>query len=393
MSPKLTIVAAALLLLPLVAQADIPKDKIKIGVLQDLPEPYASLTGNGGIVAAQLAASDFETEHVHGDAEILPGASGNTMEQDIDQVRDWINKEHVAAILSSAGPGVDARIAKMVEKVHATLLIAATDEGVSPKLCSPNVVVWGAGPGARARALAQTLVSRGNKKWFVLSDQTPAALEGQAALHDAVSDAGGQIVGTHDHAVGESDLRKVVSKINQADAQVIALSESEADLVAALRSASMAGLSHQTTLAAPFARIADVDNAGLAPAEGLMVATPYYWDTDDQTRRFAKRWSKRMQAQHVTENAAEVYAATLSFLHAAKAVDDVESSKVVAQLRHAPIKGTLFGTVTVRKDGRVLHDVGVYQVMQQNQVQQRWAYYRKVASVPGDKAFPPSACQ
>jgi branched-chain amino acid transport system substrate-binding protein len=361
-------------------------------VLQTLPGPFAEETGNGGIVSAQLAASDFETEYVRGDAEILPSTSATTLEAAVDQVRDWLDKEHVAAVLSSASNAVNQQIAKMVEKRNRTLLVAATVQSVNPKLCSPNIVVWGAGPAARARALALTLVPLGGKGWFLLTDRTPTELAEQAALHDAVSAAGGQVVGTLDHVVGESDLRNAVPKINRSNAQVIALAESEGDLVASLRNASLAGLSHAVTLAAPYAEITDIDNAGVTAAQGVVVATPYYWDTDETTRRFALRWMERMDGRHVTTNGAEVYAAALSFLRAAKEADDVDADKVLPRLRAGPIKGTPFGTVTVRPDGRAVYDVGVYRVMTANRIQARWAYYTKIKTIPGAQAFPPGAC-
>ena len=128
-------------------------------------------------------------------------------------------------------------------------------------------------------------------------------------------------------------------------------------------------------------------------AQGLVVVAPFYWDANAETRRFARRWDDRMPGAHVTSNAAEIYAATLSFLRAAKAVDDVDAGKVLAELRRAPIKGTLFGDVTVRSDGRVVHDLGVYGVKRPGEIQQRWAYYDQLAMIQGAAAFPPAACQ
>ena len=124
-------------------------------------------------------------------------------------------------------------------------------------------------------------------------------------------------------------------------------------------------------------------------AQGLVVVAPFYWNANAQTRRFAQRWDDRMPGAHVTSNAAEVYAATLSFLNAAKAVDDLDAAKVLGELQRAPIKGTLLGDVTVRRDGRVEHDVGVYRVKRPGEIQQRWAYYDQLAMIRGAVAVPP----
>ncbi len=387
------ILTACLLLAPATTLAKIPHDTIKIGVLQDLPQPFASQTGNGGLVAAQLAASDFATEHLKGDAEILPGVSGGSEQSDLHQVQDWLDKEHVAAVVSSSGLAIDRKLARLLGARHRTLLVATANAGVSDQFCAANTVIWGSGPVPRARALAQVLIPRDGKRWFILGEQDPAGLAQRAALHDAVSAMGADVVGEVEQPVGSGDLSKVMPKLSQVQAQVLALAQGEGALTGTLRHAQLAELRHRVTIAAPSARIGDIDHAGPRDAAGLVVVAPFYWDTDDRTRRFARRWSERMHGRHVTENAVAVYAATLSFLQAAKAVDDVDADKVLVRLRQASIKDTLFGTVTVRSDGWAVHDLTVYRVKPPNQVQRRWDYYAKMDVVPGDRAFPDPSCR
>lgn len=387
------VVAGLLLMIPAASRGELPDDKIKIGILQDLPQPLAGETGNGGIVAAQLAAGDFETEFLKGDAEILPGATDGSAKAVLDQVRDWLDKEHVAAVLSSAGPVIDRQIARLVEQRHRTLLVVSTDADLAGALCSPDAIIWGAGPSARARALAQALVPHDAKRWLVLTDGTPAGIADQAALQDAVTAAGGQVVGTIGGIASGADLGKAEPKIEAANPRVVALTQSGGDFIDVIRGARTASLMDRATFTAPHVRIADIDQAGLAAAEGLVVVSPFYWDANADTRRFARNWDERMPGSHVTDNAAEVYAATSSFLHAAKAVEDVDADKVVPELRRAPIKGTLFGTVTIRTDGRVVQDLGVYRVKQPSGVQRRWAYYDKLVTIPGAAAFPSQTCR
>jgi branched-chain amino acid transport system substrate-binding protein len=386
-------VAALLLVAPAGSRAKIPEDKIKIGILQDQPEPVGMETGNGGVVAAQLAASDFGKEYLNGDGEILAGVTAGTDDAVLAQVRDWLDKEHVAAILSSAGPLIDRAIAPMVAQRHRTLLVTSNEAGGESRLCSPNVVVWGDGPSTRARALAQALVPRGTKHWFVLTDRSPTGLADREALDKGVAAEGGEIAGAIDDVDGAAALGKAQGRISAAEPQAVVLTQSDGDLVDLIRASHAMALPFQATFVAPNARLADIDQAGPAAAQGLVVVTPFYWDANADTRRFAQRWDDRMPGARVTSNAAEIYAATLSFLHAAKAVDDVDAEKVLAELRRAPIKGTLFGDVTVRRDGRVVHDVGVYRVKRPGEIQQRWAYYDRLAMVRGAAAVPPAACQ
>ena len=208
-----------------------------------------------------------------------------------------------------------------------------------------------------------------------------------AALGAALPSFGAQRVGQTETVVAQPDLAQAEHDIAQANAQVVAFSEGAGDLVASLRAAGLDGWRHQATLVAPLARIADIDHAGPAAAEGLVVVAPSYWDSNDATRAFARRWSDRMAGEHVTENAAEVYAATLSFVQAAKAADAVDSATVMRELRRAPIRHTMFGTVTIRADGQAVHDIGVYRVKTPAEIRHRWEYYQTIARVPGDRVF------
>ncbi len=307
-------------------------------------------------------------------------------------MRDWLDKEHVAAVVSSAGPLINQQIAPMMEQRHRTLLVAATDTNLSGALCSPDTIVWGAGPSARARALVQALLPRDGKRWIVLGNRSPASLADQRRAARCRYAAGGQLAGAIDDVASGADPGKTEAQIADADPRVVVLTQSDGDLVDALRRTRTSSPSYHATLAASHARIADIDATGLASATGLVVVAPFYWDNNEATRRFAQRWDGRMPGSHVDENAAEVYAATLSFLQAAKAVDDVNADKIGAALRRAPIKDTLFGTVSIRADGRVVHDLPVYRVKPAGQIQTRWAYYEIVATVPGAAAFPPEAC-
>ena len=248
--PRLILPLLSLLLLgPVTAQGKIPDDKVKVGVLQDLPAPDATGSGSGGIVAAQLAAADFDVHAFKDNAEIIPGRTHGTTDQLLDEVRDSLDKEHVAAVLSSAGPLVDAEIAKMVAQRHRTLLVAVDDEGANGKFCSPNVIVWGAGAMPRTRAIGQAIAPHGDSQWFLLADQSPAGLAGQIALQAAAQAGGGKIVGEADNLVGGADLGKVMPKIAATNAQVVALAETDGDLVEILHGALLAGLPRATTLA------------------------------------------------------------------------------------------------------------------------------------------------
>jgi branched-chain amino acid transport system substrate-binding protein len=280
----------------------------------------------------------------------------------------------------------------MVAERNRTLLIAEAAGTSVEKLCTRSAVIWGAGEVPRVRALAHALMAEGKNRWFLVAEQSPIGVASHAALQEAVPAAGGQIVGYIENTIGERDFANVISAIDNSHADVAVLAESDGDLVSVLRKRTLTPPRTPVTFAAPYADIHEIDQAGPAIATGLVLVAPYYWDTNDQTRRFARRWEERMQYRHVTQNAAEVYAAALSFMHAAKAADDVDARKVLPELRRVPIKDTLFGTASVRDDGRVVYDLGVYRVKTPDQVRRRWDYFEKFTMIPGTVAFPPTTC-
>ena len=191
------------------------------GVLQDLPEPYASAAGNGGIVAAQLAASDVEKEYLEGDAEILPDTSEGGIGAELDRVREWIEKEHVAAVVSSANTAVNEQIARMVEARHRTLLITGDGADWTDRPCSPSVIVWGTGRAARIRALAQVSASQNKNRWYLVADQNPSGVASEAASRNALASVGGQVVGTTERVVGSRDFTDTISAVDKTNAELV----------------------------------------------------------------------------------------------------------------------------------------------------------------------------
>jgi branched-chain amino acid transport system substrate-binding protein len=380
-----------LLALPVATHAAIPSDKITIGILQDLPEPYASETGDGALVAAQLAVDDFETKHFAADGEVLSGNSTGGLKADLDQARDWLEKEHVDAIVSSASARVNQALAKMLQQHHRTLLIAAAAAG-SAKVCGPNVIVWGPGEDARMRALVKVFSAQNKRNWYFVGALNPPGLSSLVALKSALNGQQAKLVGATQYPVGALNFGQAIQAIDQTNADVAVIAESDSDLIDALRGLVLNRPTHSVAFAAPYAQTIDIDEAGPRASAGLVVPAPFYWDTNKTTRAFSREWSNQMRYRHVTENAAEVYAATASFLNAAVAAHDVDAQKVGAALRRTPIPDSLLGPATIRADGRVVYDLNVYRVKSPGTIQHRWAYYDKIATVPGSQVFLPGDC-
>jgi branched-chain amino acid transport system substrate-binding protein len=191
------------------------------------------------------------------------------------------------------------------------------------------------------------------------------------------------------HPLGTTDFSSYLVQAQSSGAKVVALADTGTDLINAVKQAAEFGLTPKQTLAGLFTQIVDVDSMGLPAAKGLLVTEAFYWDLNDATRSFSRRFAQRFNGRMPTANQAGVYSSVLAYLHAVKAADSIVGETVVAQMQQAPIQDALFGTVTVRKDGRAVHDMYTFRVKTPAESKGRWDDYALVARIPGTEAFRP----
>jgi len=191
------------------------------------------------------------------------------------------------------------------------------------------------------------------------------------------------------HPLGTADFSSYLLQAQASGAKVIALADTGADLINAVKQASEFGATQKQILAGLFTQIVDVDSIGLKAAQGLTVTEAFYWDLNDSTRSFARRFAQRFGDRVPTANQAGVYSSVLAYLNAVKASGSIVGETVVAQMRSAPIQDSLFGTVTVRVDGRAVHDMYTFRVKTPAESKSRWDVYDVLARVPGNEAFRP----
>ena len=386
LTPSLLALWAALLL-PLAAWAAIPDhETVKIGVLDSVAGAYAEQTEHSATVAAEMAAEDFATEG-RLDAEVH--AHNGDPDEDPKAVEDWLDKEHIAVVIDVAGSSSAAAVSDLLHKRNrALVVIDVAGAALSGKLCAPTTVRWMEDPAALAGSLAHAVIGQGGKQWFFIAEDTPLEQALAADAASAVAKLGGTVTGTETNPLGGRDLHAPLMKAASSGAAVMALGESGPELQDAVMQAAQLGVPTGRILAALRAEITQVDQMGLQAAQGMVVATSYYWDHDDATRRFANRFSARMfNGRMPTAVEAGIYSATLAVLHAARAANSIEGDAVVAALRRAPIPGTLLGTVTVRPDGVAAHAMHVYRVKRPEQSLRAWDYYNLVATIPAEQAF------
>ena len=255
------------------------------------------------------------------------------------------------------------------------------------KACAPTTVQWTFDTWAFGNSAARALKDVG-PFYFISFDY---AL-GQALERDTTAvlkSLGGTVAGSVKHPLGTTDFSSYLLQAQSSGGKVVAFASTGPDFINAAKQAAEFGLTRTMTLAGLFTQIVDVDALGLPAAQGLLLTEAFYWDMNEGTRAFTRRFAERMPGRVPTENQAGVYSSVLAYLRAARAADSIEGAQVIEAMRRAPIKDALFGTVTVRRDGRAVHAMHVFRVKGPAASKSRWDLYELVSTIPAEEAFRP----
>jgi branched-chain amino acid transport system substrate-binding protein len=278
----------------------------------------------------------------------------------------------------------------MHDKNRALMASSTATSDLTGKFCQPTTVQWVLDTWSLGNAIGHALLEQGGKSWFFLSFDYALGRALERDATEAVIKGGGKVLGSVYHPLNASDFSSYLLQAQSTNPDVVALADTGADAINAIKQmAEFQILGPGKKLAALFMQITDIDALGLKAAQGLTLAEPFYWDLNDRTRAWSKRFAERMKGRMPTINHAGTYSATLAFLRAAKSADTIEGDKVVTEMRKAPIDDPLFGTVVIRKDGRAVHDMYVFKVKKPEESKARYDYYQLVSRIPADQAFRP----
>lgn len=382
------LLAAALAMGGAAARADIPQGVLKVGILNDASGPFSDQSGRGSVVAAELAAEDFARQPGAPRVEILWGDHQNKPDIGASIVREWVDRDGVAAVADAVNSGVALAVNDILRQKNRSFIASNTGTSdLTGKYCAPTTVQWSMDTWALGNAVARAVVAQGGQSWFFLTVDYAlgAALQRDAAA--AVQSAGGTVIGSVKHPLGTADFSAFLLQAQASAAQVIGLAHTGRDLISTVKQAHEFGIGPKQTLAALLATIVDVDAVGLDAMQGVVLSESFYWDMTEATRAFAQRFAARMGGRMPTENHAAVYGSVLAFLKAAKAVDSIEGERVLAEMKRAPIDDPLMGRVVVRADGRAVHPMFVFRVKSPDRSKGRWDLYDLLATIPADQAF------
>jgi branched-chain amino acid transport system substrate-binding protein len=385
-----TLVVLALAVAIGTARAEIPDGMLRVGVLNDMNGPFKDQSGPGSVVAARMAAEDFAPEAGGLKTEILSGDHQNKADVGVTIVRQWLDRDGVTAVADAVNSAVGLAVNQVMREKHRTFVASNTGTSdLTGKFCAPTTVQWNMDTWAMGNVLVRAMAQRGSRSWFFIAVDYAFGAALQRDATDALTRLGGQVAGSVRAPLGTTDFSAYLLQAQSSGAGIVAMANTGADLINAVKQANEFGLTPKQELAALFATIADVDAVGLGRLHGLLLTESYYWDTNDATRAFAKRFAARMDGRMPTANQASVYGSVLAYLRAAKAADSIEGERVIAAMQAAPIQDPLLGEVTVRKDGRAVHAMQVFRVKTPDRSAGRWDDYDLVATIPAAEAFRP----
>jgi branched-chain amino acid transport system substrate-binding protein len=375
------------------AIAQVPNKTLKVGVLTDMSGPFAQQAGEGSVVAAKLAAEDFAKEAGDLKVEIVSADHQNKPDIGSSLARRWLDQDGVTAIVDLPNSGVGLAISNLVnEKNRVTMASATATSDMTGKFCKNTTVQWNLDTWALGNATGRAVTEAGGKSWYFISFDYALGQALEKDTTEAVKKLGGTIIGSVHHPLGTTDFSSYLLQAQASGANVIGLADTGTDAINAVKQMGEFGILQKGMyLASLFMQVTDIEAIGLEQAQGAILSEPFYWDLNDKTRAFSKRFSEKMNGRVPTINHAGAYSATLAYLRAAKAANTIEGDKVLAEMRKKPIDDDLFGETTIRIDGRAVHNMYVFKVKSPAQSKGKYDFYTLMRTIPPSEAFRPLA--
>ncbi len=374
------------------AQAQITDGVVKIGVMNDMSGLYADVAGPGSVVAAKLAIEDFEKSHKPNfKVEVVSADHQNKPDIGSTIARKWYDEDKVDAIFDVPTSSVALAVNQITrDKGKAHINSGAGTSDLSGKACSPNTVHWTYDTWMLANGTGTAMTKAGGDTWFFL---TADYAFGHALERDttaAVIKAGGKVLGSVRTPFPATDFSSFLLQAQGSKAKVIGLANAGGDTINSIKQASEFGITKGgQKLAGMLMFITDVHSLGLTTAQGLNFTTTFYWDMNDATRAWTKRFVAGTNGKYPTMVHAGVYASLLHYLKAVQAINSDDGTKVVAEMKKLPTDDPLFGKGSIRADGRKLHPAYLVEVKKPAESKAPWDLLKVVTTIPADQAFRP----
>jgi len=391
MTKQVLAAAAATLLSSGAAQAQISDNVIKIGVMNDMSGLYADIGGPGSVLAARMAVEDFGADKKGMKVEVVSADHQNKPDVGSTVARTWYDVEKVDAIFDVPTSSVALAINQVTkEKGKAFVNTGAATSDLTGKDCSPNTVHWLYDTWMLANGTGSAIVKTGGDTWFFLTADYAFGHALERDTEAVVTKNGGKVLGKVRTPFPGSDFSSFLLQAQSSKAKIIGLANAGGDTINSIKQAAEFGITKGgQNLAGLLVFLPDVHGLGLNTAQGLIFTEAFYWDLNDQTRAWSKRFAARNGGKYPSSDHAGVYASVLHYLKAVEASKTDDGTKVVAKMKEMPTDDPLFGKGSIRADGRKVHPVYLFEVKKPSESKAPYDYYKVRATIPAEQAFRP----
>jgi branched-chain amino acid transport system substrate-binding protein len=365
-------------------------NKITIGVLTDMSGLYADLAGKGSLIAAQMAVDEVGGKVGDMPIEVVSGDHQNKADIGSNIAREWYDAKGVDVIVDVPTSSVALAVSELTKNKNKVFLASGPGSSdLTGKACSPNTIHWTYDTWALANATGREVVKNGGDSWFFIAADYAFGAAIERDVTKVVETSGGKVLGDVKHPLNASDFSSFLLQAQSSKAKIIGLANAGGDTINAIKQAAEFGIvSKGQKLAGLLVFISDVNALGLETAQGLILSESFYWDRDDKTRAFSKKFADKAGGAMPTMVQAGVYSSVLHYL---KAIGELKSAKdgkaVIAKMESMPTDDVVFGKGTIDANGRKRHAMYVYEVKKPSESKGKWDDYKLIREVPADQAF------
>jgi len=393
-SPLATAAAAAAVLAGLTAPAAQAQDKIsdgvvKIGLLNDMSGVYADIVGPGAVIAAKMAIADFGSKVLGKPIELIVADHQNKADVTAAKAREWFDTQKVDMLgdVAATAPALAAlNVAKQKNKI--ALFPSAASSRLSNEDCSAVSVHWTYDTYALAAGTGRGVVKTGGDTWYFLTADYAFGTNLEKDTTEVIKAEGGKVLGAVRHPLNASDFSSFLLQAQSSKAKVVGLANAGGDMINSIKAANEFGITKNQKLAALLVFINDIHSIGLPVAQGMLLTEAFYWDMNEETRK----WSRRFFEQHKKmPNMAQagIYSGITHYLKAVQAAGTDETTAVMAKMKATPVNDFMTKNGKIREDGRLIRDMYVFEVKKPSESNYPWDYYKLKATIPAEQAFIP----
>jgi len=364
-------------------------DVVRIGVLTDISGVYADISGKGAVEAVKMAVEDFGGKMFGKNIEVVFADHQNKADVGAAKAREWFDTGGVDMINDLANSGVALAVAGVAkEKKRHVIVNNASNVGVTNAQCSPYAVHYAYDAYSLAHGTGKTIAEGGGDTWFFLTVDFAFGIGLEQQVGDVVRASKGRVVGAARHPLGTTDFSSYVLQAQASKAKIVGLASTGNDTINAIKAAHEFGITKNQKLAALLLWIQDVHSLGLPTAQGLQLTNAWYWDMNDESRAFARRFQQRVGHMPNMAHAGD-YSSTMHYLKSVQAAGSDDPDAVSVKMRELTISDMFTKNGKIRADGRMVHDMYLWEVKSPAESKGPWDYLKPVKTIPAEQAFMP----